>query len=111
MGTDHVWTEVYSDSLGRWLHADSCEAALDCPLVYEQGWGKKLTYCLAFGRDNVCDVSRRYTCNFNAMLSRRNQFTEQQLQRTMEAIDEFARERGVLPLPADSIEARKSALT
>jgi peptide-N4-(N-acetyl-beta-glucosaminyl)asparagine amidase len=29
--TDHVWAEVWSDALGRWLHADPCENVLDRP--------------------------------------------------------------------------------
>ena len=35
--TDHVWTEVWIPSLKRYVHVDSCERALDTPLVYESG--------------------------------------------------------------------------
>ena len=69
--TDHVWTEVYSAALGRWVHADPCEAAWDAPLTYEAGWNKKLTYVVAFGRDHVVDVSRRYTRKLSELLPRR----------------------------------------
>eukprot|EP00927_Polykrikos_kofoidii_P072195 TRINITY_DN6833_c0_g1_i1.p1 TRINITY_DN6833_c0_g1~~TRINITY_DN6833_c0_g1_i1.p1 ORF type:complete len:915 (+),score=203.87 TRINITY_DN6833_c0_g1_i1:81-2825(+) len=109
--TDHVWTEFFSDSADRWVHADSCEAAIDAPLMYEKGWGKKLTYLIAFGRDNVCDVSKRYTCKFDELLTRRTQFPEQQLRMTMRAVDEFAMETSLARLQEYQRSGRQEALT
>lgn len=73
--TDHVWTEVWCGDAdgrnGRWVHADSCEEALDEPLLYEVGWGKKLTFCIATGVDCVLDVTGRYTNTFAQVCERR----------------------------------------
>ncbi|KIR39842.1 peptide-N4-(N-acetyl-beta-glucosaminyl)asparagine amidase [Cryptococcus deuterogattii 99/473] len=51
---DHVWCEYWSPSLRHWVHVDPwydyyLEGAINKPLVYALGWGKKQAFCLAFG--------------------------------------------------------------
>ncbi|CDR47993.1 CYFA0S41e00188g1_1 [Cyberlindnera fabianii] len=67
---DHVWCEVWSSQMGRWCHVDSCEEAFDNPQLYNKGWGKKMSYCLAFGLDGVADVSKRYVVEKDKSLPR-----------------------------------------
>ncbi|CAA9998907.1 unnamed protein product [Nesidiocoris tenuis] len=77
--TDHVWTEVYSRTNDRWLHVDSCEAAVDQPLLYEKGWGKELSYVIGVGVDDVQDVSWRYSADHASLRNRRDPRSEKSL--------------------------------
>ncbi|XP_036949635.1 peptide-N(4)-(N-acetyl-beta-glucosaminyl)asparagine amidase [Acanthopagrus latus] len=85
--TDHVWTEIYSVSQRRWLHCDSCENICDKPLLYEVGWGKKLAYILAFSKDQVVDVTWRYSCKHTEVLSRRTRVQEAWLLHTINGLN------------------------
>ncbi|KAF1381246.1 hypothetical protein PFLUV_G00151620 [Perca fluviatilis] len=84
---DHVWTEIYSVSQRRWLHCDSCENGCDKPLLYEVGWGKKLAYVLAFSKDQVVDVTWRYSCKHPEVLSRRTRVQEAWLLHTINGLN------------------------
>ncbi|KAK1351932.1 Peptide-N(4)-(N-acetyl-beta-glucosaminyl)asparagine amidase [Heracleum sosnowskyi] len=74
--TDHVWTECFLPSLGRWMHLDPCEGIYDNPLLYEKGWNKNLSYIIAIARDGAYDVTKRYTRKWHEVLRRRNLTSE-----------------------------------
>eukprot|EP00752_Nemacystus_decipiens_P003103 g2874.t1 len=77
--TDHVWTEIWIPAKSKWVHADPCENKLDKPLMYEQGWNKRLSYVIAFDKNGAVDVTRRYTRRWLQVLSRRNNVPEKWL--------------------------------
>lgn len=86
--TDHVWTEIYCESQDRWIHMDSCENSIDSPLLYENGWGKKLTYCIALHRYEIQDVTNRYVSNIPQLMSRRKEYNESWLWRFIVRMNE-----------------------
>lgn len=76
---DHVWTEVYNHSKHRWIHIDPSENVFDSPLMYECGWKRKLEYVIAFSKDDIQDVTWRYSNKHQELLSRRTLCTEKEL--------------------------------
>lgn len=81
--TDHVWTEVWLPSWGRWVHCDPCENVLDAPLMYERGWGKHLSYVFAFTAHEATDVAPRYAADWVRTLARREWVGEGWLELTL----------------------------
>ncbi|CAJ1442949.1 unnamed protein product [Effrenium voratum] len=104
--TDHVWTELWVSH--RWRHCDPCEAAWDAPLTYEAGWGKKLSYVIAFSPQEVVDVTPRYTGNWPDVLLRRT-VPEDKLQEIIREVDEAARAPSWRQAELAELRARISA--
>jgi Transglutaminase-like superfamily len=68
---DHCWNEALLD--GEWLHIDSTleyPISFDHPHYYEQNWGKRYGYILAFSADGL-DVTTRYTEQWDMVKKRR----------------------------------------
>jgi len=101
--TDHVWTEVWSENQRAWLHCDPCENVCDKPLLYEQGWGKSLTYVIAFSIDGVVDVTRRYTKDMSKVWPRRGEVYEPWLAQQLKSHTQQLRLR-MLPKEVEALE-------
>ena len=87
--TDHVWVEVWVESLKRFVHADSCERKMDAPLMYEGGWGKKLSFIFSISRYGVVDTIHRYTRKFPEVLKRRIPARESDVQIIIKKFDDM----------------------
>uniref|UniRef100_A0A0C9S6D2 Peptide-N(4)-(N-acetyl-beta-glucosaminyl)asparagine amidase n=1 Tax=Wollemia nobilis TaxID=56998 RepID=A0A0C9S6D2_9CONI len=103
--TDHVWTECFSNHLGRWMHLDPCESVYDQPLLYENGWNKKLTYVIALAKDGVYDVTKRYARKWHEVLSRRLITSEANVQEVIRSLTKEVRQR-FSPFEQASLEKR-----
>ncbi|XP_010546598.1 PREDICTED: peptide-N(4)-(N-acetyl-beta-glucosaminyl)asparagine amidase [Tarenaya hassleriana] len=105
--TDHVWTECFSHSFGRWIHLDPCEGVYDKPLLYEKGWNKKLNYVIGIARDGVYDVTKRYTKKWHEILTRRTITTESSSQAVLRTLTRELR-ISFTPHVLSSLELRDS---
>lgn len=76
---DHVWTEVYSPFQTRWLHVDPSDNVVDSPLMYQHGWKRTVDYVMAYSKDNIQDVTWRYSNDHCAILQRRTRVPEDSL--------------------------------
>ena len=81
---DHVWNEFYNEEEQRWIHLDSCEEAYDTPLVYEQGWGRNMTFILGLSDDGLVEVTPRYVKDWKIIKERRSEKNEIKLKNILE---------------------------
>ena len=69
---DHCWNESLINN--KWVHIDSTleyPISFDHPYYYEQNWGKKYEYVLAFSANCLEDVTPRYTQQWPVVQKRR----------------------------------------
>ena len=103
---DHVWNEFYNEEEQRWVHLDSCEEAYDTPLVYEQGWGRVMTFILGMSDDGLVEVTPRYVKDWKIISERRSEKMEIKL---CNILDEVNKKMGlgISPEEQKNIENRR----
>lgn len=83
---------------------------VDKPLVYEAGWGKKLTYVIAFSKEEVQDVTWRYSKNHEDTRARRSLVRPRWLVTTILELTRRRMEtRGLTPDQRRSLTERRLA--
>ncbi len=78
--------QYWSPALKRWVHLDSCERARDQHLLYDEGWGKKQSYILAFSIEGAQDVTKGYVQDWESTLQRRQRIGESELGRLLDGV-------------------------
>jgi hypothetical protein len=58
--SDHVWTEIWDQTMNKWVHVDPSERRIGDPLMYERDWKKSLTNVYAFENGTIEDVTKNY---------------------------------------------------
>jgi hypothetical protein len=76
---DHCWNESMIDE--KWVHVDSTleyPISLNHPYYYEESWGKKYEYILAFSPNDFEDITSSYTKKWNTdvQIRRKKNYTE-----------------------------------
>ena len=103
---DHVWNEFYNEEEQRWVHLDSCEEAYDTPLVYEQGWGRVMTFILGMSDDGLVEVTPRYVKDWKIISERRSEKMEIKLCNILEEVNKKMG-LGISPEEQKNIENRR----
>ena len=84
---DHMWNEFYNEEEKRWIHIDPCEEAYDTPLVYEQGWGRIMTFILGMSDDGLVEVTPRYVKDWKIVSERRSEKMIIKLNKILEEVN------------------------
>ena len=103
---DHVWNEFYNEEEKRWIHIDSCEEAYDTPLLYEQGWGRVMTFILGLSDDGLVEVTPRYVKDWKIVNERRSEKMIIKLQTIMDEVNKKM-EAGIIEEEKKNREERR----
>lgn len=49
----------------KWIHVDPSDNVIDAPLMYQHGWKRFIDYIIGFSKDDVQDITWRYSNKHN----------------------------------------------